>query len=90
MSPSTRPVGSILTCDPGEWSGPGTVTFQWLVDGEPVGEAETGSDNPKRFRCSPEHVGRTIVCAVTKTNEFGSTTVETKPVQVVAESRAGV
>lgn len=85
---STRAVGSILTCDQGEWSGSGTVTYQWLVDGEPVatgkGEGETGSANPKRFRCQPGHVGRTVTCAVTRTNRHGSTTVETNPVQVVA------
>ena len=77
----TRTVGSVLTCDQGEWSGGGTVTFQWLVDGEPV--AETGSINPRRFRCETVHVGRTIVCAVTRTNEHGSTTVETAPIVVV-------
>jgi hypothetical protein len=77
----TRTVGSVLACDQGEWSGGGSVTFQWLVDGEPV--ADTGSINPKRFHCEPQHVGRTITCAVTKTNEHGATTVETDPIVVV-------
>jgi hypothetical protein len=77
----TRTVGSVLVCDQGEWSGGGTSTFQWLVDGEPV--AETGSINPRRFRCEAVHVGRRISCAVTKTNEHGSTTVETDPIVVV-------
>ena len=78
----------MLTCDQGEWSGSGTVTFQWLVDGMPVEtgkeEGQTGSTNPKRFRCRPEHVGRKVSCAVTRTNQHGSTTVETNPVEVVA------
>jgi hypothetical protein len=78
---ATRAVGTVLTCDQGEWDGAGTVTFQWLVDGEPV--TETGTANPKRFRCLPSHVGRTVSCAVTKTNEHGSTTVETNPIAVV-------
>jgi len=78
----TRTVGSMLTCDQGDWTGGGTVTYQWLVDGEPV-EA-TGSLNPKRFLCRAEHVGRRISCAVTRTNEHGATTVETEPVVVVA------
>jgi hypothetical protein len=77
----TRTVGSILTCDPGEWTGGGTVSFQWLVDGEPV--EETGSINPKRFVCTAGHVGRRVSCAVTKTNEHGATTVVTDPVEVV-------
>ena len=77
----TRTVGTLLTCDQGEWSGGGAATFEWRVDGEPV--AETGSTNPKRFRCAPEHVGHTITCAVTKTNEYGATTVETDPIVVV-------
>jgi hypothetical protein len=81
----TRTVGSVLTCDPGEWSGGGAATFEWRVDGEPV--AETGSINPKRFRCERDHVGRAITCAVTKTNEHGSTTAETEPV-VVVDGRA--
>jgi hypothetical protein len=87
VSGSTRPVGTMLTCDQGEWRGSGTVTYQWLVDGEPVAtgmdEGETGSTNPKRFRCRANHVGRTVTCAVTKTNQHGSTTVETDPIQVV-------
>lgn len=84
---ATRPAGSVLTCDQGEWEGAGTVTFQWLLDGEAVptgtGEGETGSHNPKRFRCTEGHVGRTVACAVTSTNEHGSTTVETDPIEVV-------
>lgn len=87
MSGATRPVGTMLTCDQGEWRGSGTVTYQWLVDGEPVAtgmdEGETGSTNPKRFRCRASHVGRTVICAVTKTNQHGSTTVETDPIRVV-------
>jgi hypothetical protein len=87
VSAGTRPVGSVLTCDPGEWRGSGTVAFQWFVDGEPVpsgkGEGETGSANPKRFRCQASHVGRKITCTVTKTNQHGSTTVETEPIVVV-------
>ena len=79
---ATRAVGTLLTCDQGEWEGAGTVTFQWLVDGKPV--AETGTANPKRFRCQPGHVGRAVSCAVTKTNEHGATTVETSPIVVVA------
>jgi hypothetical protein len=90
VSGSTRTVGELLTCDQGEWSGGGTVTFQWLVDGEPVatgtGAGETGSMNPKRFRCQASHVGRTVVCAVTRTNRHGATTAETNPIEVV---RAG-
>jgi hypothetical protein len=78
----------MLTCDQGEWNGSGTVTFQWFVDGEPVAigkdEDQTGSTNPKRFRCQAVHVGRRVSCAVTKTNQHGSTTVETEPVEVVA------
>jgi hypothetical protein len=77
----------MLTCDQGEWTGSGTVTFQWRVDGTPVEvgkeEGQTGSTNPKRFRCRPEHVGRMVSCAVTRTNQHGSTTVETDPVEVV-------
>ncbi|MGH2947437.1 MAG: hypothetical protein ACRDPC_14490 [Solirubrobacteraceae bacterium] len=77
----------MLTCDQGEWSGTGPVTYQWYVDGEPVptgkGEGETGSLNPKRFHCHASHVGRTVTCAVTKRNQHGSTTVETNPVVVV-------
>jgi hypothetical protein len=77
----------MLTCDQGEWRGSGTVTYQWLVDGEPVvtgmDEGETGSTNPKRFRCQASHVGRIVSCAVTKTNQHGSTTVETEPIRVV-------
>jgi len=77
----------MLTCDQGEWSGTGTVTYQWLVAGEPVasgkGDGETGTTNPKRFRCQAGHVGRTVSCAVTRTNEHGSTTVETDPIEVV-------
>jgi hypothetical protein len=87
VSGSTRPVGTVLTCDQGEWTGSGTVTYQWLVDGEPVAtgthEGGTGSANPKRFRCGASHVGRSVTCAVTKTNRHGSTTVETNPIQVV-------
>jgi hypothetical protein len=88
VSGPTRPVGAMLTCDQGEWSGSGTVTFQWLVDGEPVptgkGDGQTGTTNPKRFRCQPGHLGRKVSCAVTRTNQHGSTTVETNPVEVVA------
>jgi hypothetical protein len=84
---ATRAVGELLTCDQGEWEGTGTVTYQWLVDGEAVatgpGEDETGTTNPRRFRLRPQHVGRTVACAVTKTNAHGSTTVETDPVEVV-------
>jgi hypothetical protein len=87
VSDDTRPVGAMLTCDQGEWSGSGTVTYQWLVDGEPVEtgtqEGGTGSANPKRFRCGASLVGHTVTCAVTKTNRHGSTTVETNPVRVV-------
>jgi hypothetical protein len=85
VSEDTRPVGSLLTCDQGEWEGSGTVTFQWLVDGEPVGD--TGTTNPRRFRCRETHVGRTIACAVTKTNQHGATTVETNPIVVVPSGR---
>jgi hypothetical protein len=81
VSGATRVVGELLTCDQGEWEGGGTVTFEWRVDGEPV--TETGTANPRRFRCGPGHVGRRVTCAVTKTNEAGSTTVETDPVEVV-------
>ena len=77
----TRTVGTLLTCDQGEWSGGGAATFEWRVDGEPV--AETGSINPKRFLLRPGHVGRRVSCAVTKTNEHGATTVVTDPVEVV-------
>jgi len=77
----------MLTCDQGEWSGSGTVAYQWYVDGAPVAtgraEGQTGSTNPKRFRCQAGHVGRTVTCAVTKTNQHGATTVETNGVQVV-------
>jgi hypothetical protein len=80
----------MLTCDQGEWRGSGTVTFQWLVDGEPVEtgkeEGQTGSTNPKRFRCQPVHLGRKVSCAVTRTNQHGSTTVETGAIQVVEPS----
>jgi hypothetical protein len=84
---ATRPAGSVLTCDQGAWEGDGTVTFQWLVDGVAVtagtGDGETGSHNPKRFRCRAGHVGHTVACAVTKTNEHGSTTVLTNAIEVV-------
>ena len=77
----------MLTCDQGEWSGAGTVTFQWFVDGVPVatgtGEGETGTTNPKRFRCQASHVGRRVTCAVTKSNQHGSTSVATNEVEVV-------
>jgi hypothetical protein len=83
VSADSRPVGSLLTCDQGEWEGSGTVTFQWLVDGEPV--SDTGTTNPRRFRCQESHVGHTITCAVTKSNQHGSTTVETNPVVVTSQ-----
>jgi hypothetical protein len=81
VSGATRVVGSLLTCDQGEWEGSGTVTYQWLVDGEPV--SDTGTTNPKRFRLAPDHVGRRVSCVVTKSNEHGATTVETEAITVV-------
>jgi len=69
-------VGTMLTCDPGEWTLSGSYTYTWLLDGDPVpvgtGPGETGSTNPIRYRAKADEVGKSVVCRVTRTNGNGT------------------
>jgi len=71
--------GAVLTCSAGEWAGsPSTFAWQWTLDAAPIAGAigETysvlGSD-----------VDHLAGCAVTATNEFGSTTAASAPIDIV-------
>ena len=69
-------VGTMLTCDRGEWTGSGGYTYTWLRDGVPVavgtGAGQTGSTNPARYRAKADEVGAQIVCRVTRTDGSGA------------------
>lgn len=55
--------GSVVTADPGSWEPPDvTFTYQWLVDGEPVDDA-----NRRRYRPELEDIGHRLRVEVTAT-----------------------
>ena len=62
--------GGVLTCSAGEWGGnPSTFVWQWSLDGAPIAGA-TG----ETYSVLGNDVDHLAGCAVTATNEFGSTT----------------
>ena len=54
-------VGTMITCDRGEWEGSGSYSYEWRLNGVPVpvgtGPNETGSTNPARYRAKADEVG---------------------------------
>lgn len=72
-------VGTMITCDRGEWEGSGSYSYEWRLNGVPVpvgtGPNETGSTNPARYRAKASEVGQQVTCHVTRTSSKGSTTV---------------
>ncbi|HEY8467442.1 MAG TPA: DUF1080 domain-containing protein [Solirubrobacterales bacterium] len=81
-------VGTMLTCERGEWTGGGSYSYEWLLDGEGVevgtGPGQTGSNNPKRFRAQESQVGSEVVCVVTRHGPKGdSDPVASNAVEIV-------
>ena len=71
--------GSILTCSTGEWEGsPTTFAWQWSRNGVAV-EGSSGAT----YTVSGIDVGSALTCAVTATNEFGSTTASSAAIDIV-------
>ena len=71
--------GSILTCSTGEWEGsPTTFAWQWSRDGFAV-EGATGAT----YGVTGIDVDSALTCAVTASNEFGSTTGSSAEIAIV-------
>ena len=69
----TPAVGSVLTCNPGTWTSPGTLTFrhQWSVGNFAVGaESSTGT-----LTVTAADAGETVSCTVVATNAIGDSVV---------------
>ena len=63
----TVPVGTELTCTPGEWSGSPKFTYQWLRNGVAIASA-TGST----YTTAAEDTDTALQCQVTATNAGGA------------------
>ena len=61
-------VGHTLTCDPGTWTGEGTLSYsyEWLRD-----EVSSG-DRTKTYTVLPTDAGAQLACLVTVTGTYGS------------------
>lgn len=71
--------GGILTCSTGEWEGSlSALAWQWSRDGLPV-EGSTAAT----YAVSGIDVDSVVTCAVTATNEFGSTTASSAEIAIV-------
>lgn len=77
----TPTVGQTLTSTPGTWAEGGTITRQWLADGEVLSGA-TGAT----LVLGAAHVGKKISVRVTNTNTRGSTVVTTAETAAVADA----
>lgn len=72
-------VGGYVTVDPGTWTPKARLSYQWLVNGEPVPGATRS-----RFHLLGRYLGDTVTVTVTGTwGEGTSSTVESRPVTVV-------
>lgn len=70
--------GALLTVDPGEWTEGAALTYQWLVDGEPLAGA-TGTE----LRATGRYKGQEISVQVTGAVEGRTaTTVVSGPVRI--------
>ena len=73
-------VGSILTCNDGEWIGTAPITFtrRWRRDGADFIPAATDST----YTTTATDVGTTITCRVTATNSLGEVSVTSNGIAV--------
>jgi hypothetical protein len=71
--PAGAKTGDVIRCDPGQWSGQPTFTFEWLRDGTPIAvgveRTVTAAD-----------VGHNLRCRVTATNRGGSASAQSASV----------
>jgi hypothetical protein len=71
--------GAVLTCSTGEWEGsPSTFVWQWSLDSAPIVGA-TG----ETYGVLGGDVDHLVGCAVSATNEFGTTTAPSLPIEIV-------
>ncbi|WP_395690833.1 hypothetical protein [Nocardioides sp.] len=73
--------GQVLTCNPGGWSGTGTISYSyvWRRNGTAVGAGST-------YSVVGGDVGASFVCTVTATDDTGSTPVPTAAVTITSPS----
>jgi len=71
--------GATLTCSTGEWEGsPSTFARQWSLDGGPIAGATS-----EAYSVLGTDVDRLVGCAVSATNEFGTTTAPSLQIKIV-------
>lgn len=79
-TPSNRATtGDVLTCDPGQWSVQGTVTYAWKRDGTPVNGATAAT-----YTVVGADLGTSLTCSVTMTFNGDSGTEDSAAVTAVA------
>ncbi len=71
--------GNTLTCSTGTWTGAQSYNFQWFDDVDPI----IGSTQ-QTFTPDVGHVGLTLSCNVTASNEWGSASMMSNSVTVTA------
>jgi len=71
--------GSVLTCEPGTWTGEPapTITYAWLRDGVAIAGAEEAT-----YSSGAGDVGDEVACEVTATNTAGSASAESNAIRV--------
>jgi hypothetical protein len=79
--------GSVLTADPGSWTGkqPISFSYRWLRCNTAGGECVTLSANGSTYRLSSSDVGHKMRFTVAARNSLGSTTVTSAESPVVTE-----
>ena len=85
-------VNQTLTCSAGDWEYADEISFQWVINGEPI-EGETSST----LILTVTHIGSRPDCLVTASNDFGNTpflaegeVVAATPAQLFADGQDGV
>jgi hypothetical protein len=82
-------VGEVLECSSGSWAGSPapSFTYSWSRWGSRNGQAQIGSGNTYRVQQADE--GSSLQCEVTATNNAGSTSAFSTPVNVPASVEHG-
>lgn len=75
----TAEVGQTLTCEPGSWTGEGTLAYayEWLREGASAG------DQTSSYAVGAGDAGARIACLVVATGTYGSTEATSPAVEVV-------
>jgi hypothetical protein len=69
--------GQAVTCDPGQWTGSPTFTYEWLRDGSSIGVTT------QQYTLTSSDAGHSVACRVVGTNGAGSSApVTSDPVSV--------